>query len=55
MVGKWHGDEYVVFDAWDLNAPSWGQGHYFMQNREGAMAYAVERAGFVRAGQLAEV
>jgi Zn ribbon nucleic-acid-binding protein len=61
MVGKWQSADdpdfyqYVVFDAWDLNATHWGQGRYFMQDRERAIRYAFDRAGYVRAGQLAEV
>jgi hypothetical protein len=47
VVAQHHEFEYVAFWATDMTAPTWGQGHYFLQDREAALRWAAEQAGYV--------
>lgn len=39
---------FVGFYAQELGQPTWGQGHYFMEDIGGALAWAVGEAGLIR-------
>jgi hypothetical protein len=39
---------FVGFFAQELGQPTWGQGHYFMEDISAAIAWAVQAAGLMR-------
>lgn len=41
-------ESYVGFFTQVLEQPTWGQGHYFMENIQAALDWAVKEAGLIR-------